>query len=206
MSKLDFFKIKELYKMVTEDMVAFGKYNWQVLNVNDDRALIITQDIIGLRWYHTKFEDITWVNCDLRVYLNDEFYNEFSQNEKAKIITVTNKNLDNQWFKTKGGEDTTDNIFLLSLEEVCEYFGDSKAKLQNKGSQKWFIDDQNNRKRKAKYGNDYHWWRLRSPGYYGGTGASVSYNGYVYVRGNGVYGRPRDGGGLRPALWLQLED
>lgn len=189
--------------MIKDDIIAFGKYNWQVLSVKDDRALIITEHIIALRWYHTKFTDITWADCDVRKYLNNEFYNEFSQDEKEKISTVTNKNTDNQWFKTKGGKDTVDRIFLLSLEEVCEYFGDSKEKLHHKGSQTWFTDDENNAKRQAKYGNDYHWWRLRSPGYYGRTGASVSYNGYVYVRGNGVHGRPRDGGGLRPALWLK---
>ena len=119
---------------------------------------------------------------------------------------VTNTNSDNQWFKTKGGPDTTDHIFLLSLEEVCTYFGDSSEKLQTKGSQKWTIEDENNDKRKATYNNNFHWWRLRSPGYYGRTSASISANGNVYVRGNGVYGRPKDGGGLRPALWFKRSD
>ncbi|RZK03934.1 MAG: hypothetical protein EOO43_22870 [Flavobacterium sp.] len=128
----------------------------------------------------------------------------YRQDEKAKIITVTNKNLDNQWFKTKGGNDTTDHIFLLSLEEVCEYFGDSQTRLHNKGNQTWLIDDENNSNRQAKYNNEFHWWRLRSPGYYKRTSASISSNGHVYVRGNGVYGRPKDGGGLRPAFWLNL--
>ena len=68
---------------------------------------------------------------------------------------------------------------LLSLEDVCEYFGNSGEKLQNKGDQTWFIDDQNNIKRQAKYENDFHWWRLRSPGYYGRTSASISSNGYI---------------------------
>jgi uncharacterized protein DUF6273 len=190
--------------MVKDEIISFGLYNWQVLHVGDDRALIITEDIIGLRWYHSKFADVTWADCDLRQYLNTEFYNEFSQDEKATISTITNSNANNQWFKTRGGENTIDSIFLLSLEEVCDYFGDSKRKLQIKGSQTWFIDDENNGKRQAKYGNEYHWWRLRSPGYYGRTGASVNYKGYVYVRGNGVYGSPRDGGGIRPALWLKL--
>lgn len=192
--------------MVKDDIITFGKYNWRVLHLKDGRALIITEDIIELRWYHNEFVDITWADCDLRKYLNNEFYNKFSQDEKAKIITVTSRNPDNPWFKTKEGIDTTDSLFLLSLEDVCEYFGDSTAKLRNKGNQTWLIDDENNGKRQAKYGNDFHWWRLRSPGYYGRTAASVSYYGYVYVRGNGVYGRPRDGGGVRPALWLKLED
>ena len=192
--------------MVKSDIITFGECNWRVLDVKDGRALIITEDVVELRWYHKKFVEITWADCDLRKYLNNEFYSKFSQDEKAKISTVTNKNPDNPWFKTKGGKDTTDDIFLLSLEEVCEFFNDSRAKLRDKGRQTWYIDDENNGKRQAKHGNDFHWWRLRSPGYYGRTAASVSYHGYVYVRGNGVYGRPRDGGGVRPALWLKLED
>jgi hypothetical protein len=192
--------------MLKEDILPFGKYTWRVLDLKDDRALIITEDILELRWYHNEFVDITWADCDLRKYLNDEFYNTFSQDEKAKILTIINKNPGNRWFNTKGGEDTIDSLFLLSLEEVCEHMGDSRAKLTDKGRQRWLIDDQNNGRRQAKYGNDFHWWRLRSPGYYGRTAASISKNGYVYVRGNGVYGRPKDGGGLRPALWLKLKE
>ena len=190
--------------MIKDDIITFGQYNWQVLEVKEDRVLIITEDIIELRWYHNEFVEITWENCQLRKYLNNDFYDKFSQDEKTKIITVTNKNSDNPWFKTKGGNDTTDNIFLLSLEEICMYFGDSKEKLQNKDGQTWLIDDENNSNRQAKYNNDFHWWRLRSPGYYGRTSASINSNGHVYVRGNGVYGRPKDGGGLRPALWVRL--
>ncbi|MBD3887690.1 hypothetical protein IFO70_39940 [Phormidium tenue FACHB-886] len=187
-----------------DDLITFGNYDWRVLDFKDDRALIITEAIIELRWYNNDFVDITWANCELRKYLNNEFYNTFNPYEKAKVITVINSNPDNPWFKTKGGIDTTDSIFLLSLEEVCKYFGNSKENLLIKGKQKWLIDDENNQKRQAKYDSDYHWWRLRSPGYYERTSASVNANGNIYVRGNGVYGRPRDGGGVRPALWLKL--
>lgn len=190
--------------MVEGDIITLGEYNWQVLTIHNDRALIITETIVELRWYHQKFVEVTWADSALRQYLNNEFYSTFSQDDKAKICTVTNQNANNPWFRTKGGEATTDRLFLLSLEEVCAYFGNSNARLQDKGSQTWYIDDENNGNRQAKYGDDFHWWRLRSPGYYGRTAASVSSNGYVYVRGNGVHGRPRDGGGIRPALWLKL--
>lgn len=190
--------------MVKDELITFGEYTWRVLDRREDRALVITEDIVELRWYHREFVEITWADCELRKYLNGEFYEKFSQDEKARIIAVTNKNPDNPWFKTKGGVDTVDSIFLLSLEEVCEYFGDSKSRLQNRGNQTWRIDDENNGRRQAKYGNDFHWWRLRSPGYYSRTAASVSSNGCVYVRGNGIYGSRRDGGGVRPALWLRV--
>lgn len=190
--------------MIKDDIIVFGNYNWQVLDIKDGRILIITEDIIELHWYHSEFADVTWADCELRNYLNNEFYNKFSVSEKSKIIAVTNTNPDNQWFKTKGGIDTIDNVFLLNLEEACEYFGNSRENLLVKSKQKWLIDDENNQRRKANFGSESHWWRLRSPGYYGRTSASVNSNGCVYVRGNGVYGRPKDGGGVRPALWLKI--
>jgi len=184
----------------------FGNYKWRTLHTKDDKILLITEDIIALRWYHHQFVDTTWEECQLRKYLNYDFYNLFSQSEKAKIITVTNRNSNNPWFKTKGGSDTIDRVFLLSLEEVCEYFGDSLSKLLYKDHQTWSIDDEHNAQRQAKYNHDFHWWRLRSPGYYGRTAASVSPGGQVYVRGNGIFGKPKDGGGIRPAIWLKLEN
>jgi hypothetical protein len=176
--------------MIKGDIITFGAYNWRVLEVKDGKVLLLTENIIDLRWYHNEFADITWADCELRNYLNNEFYNQFNPDEKENIVSVTNNNPDNPWFRTKGGIDTRDNIFLLSLEEVCSYFGDSRIKLQNKDGQTWSIDDENNEKRQATYGNNFHWWRLRSPGYYGRTGSSVSSNGNVYVRGNGFTADP----------------
>ncbi|SFD43287.1 DUF6273 domain-containing protein [Spirosoma endophyticum] len=193
--------------MIKHDLVSFGLFTWRVLAIEEgQRALIITQDIVELRWYHQQFVNITWADCALRQYLNQEFFRSFSPQEQAKIIQVTNKNIDNPWFNTAGGPDTTDHLFLLSLQEACRYFGDSQAKLNHKGGQTWLIDDPNNINRQARYGTDLLGWRLRSPGYYGRTGASITKHGHIYVRGNGVFGRPRDGGGIRPALWLRLED
>lgn len=192
--------------MIKDDIISFGNYRWRVLDIKEGKTLVIAEEILELRWYHSAFVEVTWAECELRRYLNNEFHDTFNQHEKGKIVVVTNRNSSNPWFNTKGGIDTIDSIFLLSLDEVCEYFGDSKENLLIKGKQKWLINDENNRKRQTKYGSQYHWWRLRSPGYYGRTSASVNANGNVYVRGNGVYGRPKDGGGIRPALWLKLED
>lgn len=193
--------------MARNDIIPFGPYTWQVLAVEDgQRALLITQDIVELRWYHDKFEPITWADCTLRPYLNDALYSTFSPDQQARIIAVTNKNANNPWFNTPGGQNTIDHLFLLSLDEVSHYLGDSRTNLAHKGPQRWHIDDANNSQRQARYGPDVHGWRLRSPGYYGRTSASISKQGHIYVRGNGVFGRPRDGGGVRPALWLRVED
>lgn len=186
------------------NILTFGAYHWRILDVKEDTALVITKDIVELRWYYNKFEEITWADCEIRNYLDHEFYNSFSEDEKKNILTVTNENNHNPWFSTEGGNQTIDKIFLLGLDEVCAYFGDSREKLWNKSAQKWQIEDENNCFLQAKYENEFHWWRLRSPGYYSRTSASVSKNGCVYVRGNGVYGKPKDSGGIRPALHLKI--
>jgi hypothetical protein len=194
--------------------LSFGGYHWLVLDIQDSAALIITQDIIEQRPYHDTYKDTTWADCALRKYLNEEFYDKFNAVDKLRIIPVTNKNLDNPWYGTKGGTDTQDNIFLLDIEDVvCRYFGDSSEKLQNRTKKQkyWFqCKDENNSKRLAKFrGYDYWWW-LRSPGRINRVAAYVHGNpgGCVGINGNSVFfprfGPERDGG-VRPALWLKLE-
>lgn len=151
--------------MQTGDIISFGNYDWRVLVIQDNTALIITENIIEQRSYHNVYKDVTWADCELRKYLNNEFYDRFDKTHKSKILTVTNKNPDNPWYGTKGGEYTEDNIFLLTIEDaVCRYFGDSGALLQNPGKQKykyWFNKkDENNIKRMSKYeGENWgSWW------------------------------------------------
>gem|GEM_PF-4518876 len=48
------------------------------------------------------------------------------------------------------------------------------------------------------------WWWLRSPGGHGALAAFVDINGVVRVHGFSVNGGTY-GGGVRPALWLNLE-
>ncbi len=195
-------------------IVSFGSYNWRVLDVRDDGALIITEGIIEQRPYHDAYIDITWADCALRKYLNGDFYDKFSEADRARIIPVVNKNYDNQWYGTKGGEDTQDNIFLLSIEEVaCKYFGDSSSNLYNprKNKRYWFErKDENNSKRTAKFvGESWNnWWWLRSPGRVGVKAVYIHGNGNIGIQGNNILkGNIGDGkciGGVRPALWVKL--
>jgi hypothetical protein len=194
--------------------LSFGGYNWRVLDMQNNTALIITEDIIEQRPYHDTYKDITWADCELRKYLNGEFYDKFNAADKSRIIPVINKNLDNQWYGSKGGADTRDSIFLLDIEDVvCRYFGDSSEKLQNRSKSRkyWFNNkDENNSKRLAKFkGYDYWWW-LRSPGRINRAAAYIHGNpgGCVGINGNSVFFRsfgPERDGGVRPALWLKLE-
>lgn len=199
------------------DQLVFGKYEWIVLEVQDDKALIITKDIIEQRDYHNKYTDVTWKDCELRKYLNNEFYSTFIDDDRAKIIETLNQNPGNLWYKVDGGEATKDSIFILSIDEVVRlYFGDSSRLLDSPGKNQryWFErKDQNNQKRTAIYLNSIGWWWwIRTPGKNNRVAAYIHGDGNIGIQGNGVFGRNTNvihpitnsnGGGVRPALWIK---
>ena len=130
------------------EKIKFGPYEWLVLERKGDTALIITEGIAQRIGYHSEKKGTTWENSNIRKHLNGKFFEKFSSAEIARIVEVTIQNPDNPWFKTppalfsvmgatprdpKGGNPTKDKIFCLSIEEVCRYFGDSTARLKNKG-------------------------------------------------------------------------
>ena len=200
--------------MQTGDKIVFGEYEWRVLDVQNNMGLILTENIIETRSYHNCYTDVTWADCALRKYLNGAFYDQFTEDEKSRIIPVINKNPDNQWYNTNGGEDTEDYIFLLSLEEaVCRYFGDSSAKLykRNPKHKYWFESrDENNSKRGTTFNGRANSYWLRSPGRINAKAVYIKGNpiGCVGIQGNNVLeGNVSETdyfGGVRPALWLKL--
>lgn len=202
--------------MQTGDKIIFGRYEWRVLDIKNNKALIMTEEIIEQRAYHDAYKDTTWADCALRKYLNGAFYDTFAAADKARIIPVINKNPNNQWYGANGGEDTEDSIFLLDIEDaVCRYFGDSSEKLQNRGeNQKYWFQrkDQNNSRRSAAFKGGIWWWWLRSPGRVNVKAAYVHGDGNIGIQGNNIFKcnislfhRFGDNkGGVRPALWLSL--
>ena len=192
--------------MMHDEKIRLGKYDWYVLDKQDDRVLIITEKVIEKRPYHNEESDITWETCDLRKYLNGEFYDSFNGTDRVRIVEVNNDNPDNPWDGTAGGNPTTDKIFLLSIDEIVKYFGDS-GKLQTKQfgpkGEAWWFNDQYDGVRSAKLGSKNAWWWLRSPGYINSRAAYITINGFVHIHGEGIRGK---NGGVRPALWLKTEE
>jgi len=189
--------------------LAFGGCTWRVLVVQDGRALIITEGLLPYRPYNETYTVITWETCTLRKYLNGEFYNSFTEEERGQIAETIVTNSDNLWYGTEGGSDTTDRIFLLSLEEVDGYFGDSGDYLNerrmdgngNRSDYQWYINNAYNDDRKVAYSDGTPgWWWLRSPGGLGSQAACVDCDGKVDVDGSVCDGA----NGVRPALWLKL--
>ena len=198
-------EIRNVSDIVNGDVtrVQFGAYVWSVLSVEDGKALIITEDIIEKRVFSAEWVPITWEKSDTRKYLNGDFYNTFSAEEKALIFEKQNENPNNQWFGTPAGNATKDKVFLLSLDEVVKHFGDS-GQLANKNPDDGNkIDDAYNAARIAKHtdGTDGYWW-LRTFGDSKASTAVVDYDGKIGVDGAFFIS---EGGGVRPALWLKLQ-
>jgi hypothetical protein len=223
------------------EMVGLGGYDWYVMEIVEDKALLLSVYITETRIYHgpevltkegPKYEELqtTWADCQLRAYLNGEFLGRFSEDERALILETRNVNPPNPWYygeislfddAPEGGPDTTDRIFILSLDEVVKYFGDS-GQLENRPVSEWgftvgSIDDEYNTARMAYDtvswgGVAASWWWLRSPGSLGGYAAYVSGGlGYGYGSDSGSIDITGGGSsvsgahyGIRPALWLNL--
>jgi hypothetical protein len=215
------------------NIVEFGGYEWRVLELRDGKALLLSEYVLGNKQYNDGPELMndpsgepwagyatTWEQCSLRAYLNGEFLNSFSESERAQIAETYNVNHNNPWFyefnadenwPPIGGADTIDRVFLLSLEEVVKYFGDSGL-LANPpadtivstehGTQiNGEMNDEYNEARIAHTpsGNTSSWW-LRSPGFLGRDAALVNADGSIYVGGNVLI----SGGNIRPAMWVKL--
>jgi len=190
-------------------IIEFGGHRWLVLDVEDYKALIITEQIVDRRMYHSSLgidQSVTWEESDIRHWLNDEFYNNFTPNEKIKMLEHLVINNDNPWTGSNGGNDTTDKIFLLSVEEVVKYFGDN-GMLDNIPSNLFDLPEIADPYRYARiaYNADglaLGWW-LRSPGINNRDAAKVTQYGRIDYFGEWVNFRHQDNG-VRPALWLNL--
>ncbi len=171
------------------DHVLFGSYEqdndtsngkepieWLVLDKKDGRILVISRYVLDYRHYHN-IAGATWEKCSLRKWLNDDFLNKaFSANERSLIRSTT--------IKTEGSKD---KVFLLSTEEAEQYFDSNKAR-------------QCEATVYARTQGSGTWWWLRSPGSFSRFAASV-FSGGIFYNGDDV----RNGSGVRPALWINLE-
>ncbi|MBO4776453.1 MAG: hypothetical protein J5515_07545, partial [Lachnospiraceae bacterium] len=120
------------------DIIKFGKYEqdgntsngkedieWLVLSNEDGRVLVISKYALDAKVYNTEYVSVTWENCTLRSWLNNEFLNSaFDDKEKKIIPSVTLENKDNPINGRSGGNNTTDKVFCLSLDEIEKYFGE----------------------------------------------------------------------------------
>jgi len=186
------------------EVIEFGGIEWRVLDRQGRRVLVISEYILEQRVYHNRYANVNWADSDIRKYLNGEFLNRFTPEERRRIVETKVINNRNPWFGTSGGPDTTDYVFLLSIEEVVWYFGDS-GQLREPNYINNFMGSlsdgySSNRRAYTPDGTVSSWW-LRSPGNRSSRAARVSGFGSIDITGFTV--DPLDSG-IRPALWLRL--
>lgn len=192
------------------DYIKFGKYKqdarlniykedleWLVLEINNGRALVISKYGIDCQPYNQKCTKVTWENCSLRNWLNNEFINNaFSPSEIAKIPTVTVPADKNPAHNTDQGYSTQDKIFLLSIAEAKKYFLDSNSARVCQPTDHAVSHGAY----KHMFKKNCEWW-LRTSGFNQKTAATVTFSGIISE--NGLYVNAINFT-VRPAMWVEL--
>lgn len=169
---------------------------WIVLAEDDGRVLLWSDLVLDQVPYHEKKEIITWAECSLRTWLNETFYRgAFTQSEQALIPLTVLQNVGNQASGAKGGEDSEDHVFILSLNEVIAFASCNPSMPELYTYPTPYA---------LSHGIDVHedwktccWW-FRTPGVDGSCAAFCAMNGNPLYSGTVNSKRY----GVRPAIWV----
>lgn len=103
---------------------------WKVIEVDNDEAVLITDDVIDCQPYNNDGGMVKWEASSVRSYLNNEFLNNaFNKNERKNIIESQVKNYSSDFgypmteesYPDKVYGETKDYIYLTSLYETSTY-------------------------------------------------------------------------------------
>ena len=202
--------VKDLKEARVGDTVTYGTYEqdgdydngkeaieWIVLDKQDGKLLLVSRYALEGTSYHyecDEYEPAKWEKCSLRKWLNTGFMKEaFTQKEIKHIPTMRVSADKNPGNDTDLGNDTEDQVFLLSIPEAEKYF--------KTGDERRCKPTEYARIMGAYNMEGYCCWWLRSPGddYY--NAAFVHYAGAVYCIGDDVLDSRN---AVRPALWVDL--
>lgn len=192
--------------------IEFGRYDrdndekngaepivWDVLALEDGRALLISHAALDAKPYHETYENVTWGTCTLRAWLNGEFLNAaFDAGEQACILvtTVDNsaaQNPEDEAYWKQGSENTEDKLFLFSYAEAWQYYKRDRRRTCEAtptAIARGVTTDTTNS----------CWWWLRSPGFTPNDAAGVKNQGYLNHRDVSS-----TTAGVRPAMWVDAE-
>ena len=195
---------------------------WRVLSVEGDDVFLLADKNLDRQKYNDTNTSVTWENCTMRSWLNgyggeinkdgkdfsdsNFLNNAFSAAEQSAIKTTNVVNDDNPSYGTEGGKDTSDKVYLLSIDEVTNpeygFTSSTNSTDTREAVNTAYVADGGEIKSSSmeSAGSADYWW-LRSPG---GNSTYASYvygNGYVSTFGFyvNIYGNA-----ARPALHLNL--
>ncbi len=198
------------------EIVTFGSYEqdglrsngteaieWQVLDVQEDKALLLSCRALDSVPYNDSYSAVTWETSSLRTWLNDSFLNTaFTAEERERILTEEIDNgvsqCNREWHTT-GGNNTEDAVFLLSYAETNQYFDSPEDRIctptiyaVNQGADTRLLDDGV---------TEAGWWWLRSPGETSAQASFVNFDGTRYTNSVG-----NEYLSVRPALWIRFRE
>lgn len=195
----------------TGDIVTFGKYEqnnnrqngtepieWLVLEIQNGKALLLSKYALDAKPYHDRYGSITWEDCSLREWLNGDFLNTaFSEAEKNSVLTAEIDNSKSQGYhewRTDGGNNTVDKVFLLSDAEAWFYFSSNASRRCTPTAYASAMGADFKTENGEQYATG--WW-LRSPGENEYSAEYVNFRGdhISNVVGNGYVS-------IRPAVWV----
>ena len=159
---------KPLSSVRKGDIIRYGKYyqdtdrqkspiEWLVLDVKEKEVLLISRYALDCKQYYHGYTStsITWENCDLRKWLNGDFIKSAFSEEEAERILVSDIKNDDIPQHHKGGNNTKDRVFCLSISEAEQYFGNDESRKCKPTAYA--------RQQGASVYNDCCYWWLRSP-------------------------------------------
>lgn len=128
----------KLHQLQSGSQVSFGRYPqgakgevqpiaWQVLEVKEDRALLLSRYVLDMQPFYSEAGRVRWIDSTVCQWLRETFLpTAFTQEEQTEIYHPAPKQDPNEDFLTWllfGGEERIDDpVFLLSAEEVKQYF------------------------------------------------------------------------------------
>ncbi|GHU52755.1 hypothetical protein FACS1894132_03130 [Clostridia bacterium] len=107
------------------DEVTFGKYKWNVIVKKPNMALLLCARPMKLTYFNKKSVSTKWETSYVRKYLNTRFLKKFSETDQEKIVEISLSDTRNAVMDKKYEQkfrNTTDKFFLLSLDEIAQYF------------------------------------------------------------------------------------
>ncbi|MBP3729524.1 MAG: hypothetical protein J6H18_04600, partial [Lachnospiraceae bacterium] len=178
---------------IDQDGVAGAEsIEWLVLAKSGGRILVISRYCFVTGVYSTASPAV-WSTSQARNWLNGGFFaSAFSAEDRNQVMYTKIKTPANPQSGQSGGADTTDQVFLLSIQEVQQYMSPSQvatsATPTARNSGAYIV------------GGEVFWW-LRSPGDGPATCAHTRSGGAIDFVGENATVR----GALRPAMWLNAD-
>ena len=187
-------------RIVEGSLVNFGVYEqdynyqngdedivWRVLDINDDKALLFSEDVLDYEKFHDFDTTVVWENSRCRQFLMIFYEIAFSPADKAVIIPTQR-------------ESAMDNVFLLSVFETRLLPSKENEYDYNVSVLSKATDYAVKFKGAKVFDEEGHcrWWTCSSTGSAGEIG--------VWSRGEeDRLLLPSTGAGIRPAVWVKLD-